>query len=519
MKEHSLPKNDASEFFKKNSIQPAPSTGQFKEQLREEVLAHYFTFNNKKEMEETQTSKRFFMKPGFIAGFFAIAFIAVGTPLFILATDSNDSSNNNQVASGDLGGTIAFYEGDLEKVNSDGGWADVTGEESISEGDSFRVSGDGRAVFNLDDGSSVRISADSAVTFTSLNPENIVISNDTGEVYTRVVALDRDFSVVADDITYASLGTAYKTTNTDKENGVAVYQSKVEVKDGEEKVQVEEGEKYYVKSDTVEEKTVTEIEEKDLATDFVQWNKELDQNEFSDKLGALEPKKEEPKEEAPKPAEPAQPTANTNTGSTTGGTTGGGTTPAPAPASITVTGATAGSDSITLSWTTANLDASQGYKVVYNTTGNPTYPNDNPRYISNPATKSTTFSLKDGKTYYFRVCRYTGSGCDTYSNQVTAVAPSAPAPTPVTGVSLTDNGGGNISWSITGGPGQGYKVAWELASDVALPEYPTHQHVFTNSLSKTLNAWNGAGTYNVRVCAGDGSGGCTAYSNVISVNL
>ncbi len=73
-------------------------------------------------------------------------------------------------------------------------------------------------------------------------------------------------------------------------------------------------------------------------------------------------------------------------------------------------------------WTTGTgFEDASGFKVVWNKTGSPVFGTDTAQYISDPSERQAGIpktELQMGATYYVKVCRYTGSGCDTYSNQV-----------------------------------------------------------------------------------------------------
>lgn len=74
----------------------------------------------------------------------------------------------------------------------------------------------------------------------------------------------------------------------------------------------------------------------------------------------------------------------------------------------------------TVTWTFTGT-APNGFKVVANTTGSPVYPSENYLYLSSPSASSadiTRLTLKTGLNY-IRVCKYTGSGCTDYSEQMT----------------------------------------------------------------------------------------------------
>ena len=90
--------------------------------------------------------------------------------------------------------------------------------------------------------------------------------------------------------------------------------------------------------------------------------------------------------------------------------------------SITLKAQKSGDNSATLSWTKEGSTL-KGFKVIWSTNQNPTFP---PRdgdwwsYYPNPDSNSAEVGgLESGKTYYFRVCEYLGGSCGIYSNQVT----------------------------------------------------------------------------------------------------
>lgn len=69
---------------------------------------------------------------------------------------------------------------------------------------------------------------------------------------------------------------------------------------------------------------------------------------------------------------------------------------------------------------TANGSFSNGFRLVYSKTDStPTYGED-PYYAINDGTVRSAYINGDpGYTYYYRICRYTGSTCDVYSNTYT----------------------------------------------------------------------------------------------------
>jgi len=102
---------------------------------------------------------------------------------------------------------------------------------------------------------------------------------------------------------------------------------------------------------------------------------------------------------------------------------------------------------------------------------------------------------------------------------VTAV-PTLYSANAVSSITLSADGD-QIEWSVDGTSSKGFKVVW---SKNEAPTYPTRSgdkyHYFSSSsqTSDTLTAFNGDGTYHVRVCEYLG-GACGLYSNELTVVL
>ncbi len=486
---------------------------EFKAQLKSQVFQNYLSITND-SMEDQK--KSFFGKKSLLGAmaFSLIAVIAIGGYYFGYNPNTTKTAKDQKI-----GAAVAYFEGDLEIQNADGGWNDATIETTLVEGNNLRVRGEGRAIINFDDGSSARLNSNSQIFLVRLDPEMMSVANIEGDVYVRVVKLDREFNVVAGDVQYNSLGTAYNTVNKKEIKGVEVYQSKVSVKvKGEEKVKVDEGKKYYFTNDKDKNNVekVTSISKEILTKDeFIKWNKELDQKDFSNELGFFKDDvkgtetKTETKVETktePAPAPTPQPA------------------PTPAPTgSITITQIMAIDGAFKVFWSSANVDTSGGFKVVYNTTGNPSYPYDNPNYVGAGSTYHAIGGLSSG-TYYVRVCRYTGSGCDTYSNEVSVSVTAAPPATPISSITLSSTGGTAVAWNTNGGTAsQGFKLVWSKNPD---PTYTNgvpydfagfyEPHKTTGDISWGSNA--GPGLYYVRVCEYL-NGSCAVHSNPIQVTI
>lgn len=432
-----------------------------------------------------------------IAGAITLVLGVVTLLLWPSSDNDADQNNINQQQAYNQGAAVTYTDGTVE-YNIGAGWNVVTPGLSLNESDKVRTGADSRAIVTLDDGSAIRLNQNAEISLTLLSTTQVTIVNSGGEVYTRVVSSEtRQFEVQINEQSYLALGTAYKTVNTYGEEGVEVYHSKVDVTD---KAKVAQGESYYTKTGDADKKDkVAKIDLLKLKDDaFIVWNKTQDetQKDFADKLGVLtEIDKQEP--------EPVD------------------DTPAPVTAKIVASGSKL-SDGVNVSWSSSGVDTSNGFKVVYsNKNAVPSYGTDSAKYIKT-GLSSTVLDLKDGKTWYIRVCAYDGdSGCSNYSNAVTVTAPYV-APVLVENGAITATLTGDIlSWTFLGTAPHGFKVVW---NEDGLPTYPTSGvnpgSQFLNEIDIDLSTTiTDTGTYKVRVCKytnGTESDQCVDYSNQIT---
>lgn len=199
-------------------------------------------------------------------------------------------------------------------------------------------------------------------------------------------------------------------------------------------------------------------------------------------------------------------------------------------ATTTSTVEAASVNSITLSGVGADISwvvdgsSAQGYKVVWSMTSGPTYPlrtGDKYQYFSDSSVNSASLTAFDvDGTYYVRVCEYLGGACGVYSNEITVnLTGGTVVSNTVSSIVLSDSGNALMSWVSDGVSAEGYKVVW---SKTAAPTYPTRssdQYLYFSSSdanSGTIDAFDGAGTYHVRVCEYVG-GTCGVYSNELEV--
>lgn len=465
-----------------------------------------------------------------------------------------------------LGVDAALAEGTVQfRLDYDEPWEKVQEGMSFGEGAQVRTGAESRAVLNIDDGSAVRLNSESSVILTKLTSKHIIIQNTGGDVYTRVVKSDsRTFQVRSGSATFQSEGTAYRTFNTDDKEGVEVYHSKVNIigvkADGN--VLVEQGERYYVVNIAAAdlEGKVTELSQEELAADdFVKWNSEQDKKDFEKELGVLFDLSP-PALEVTSPANGATTesasvevkgtaeagakvlvngteTAN-NDGqfSTTVNLTEGAngiqveasddagnktvknltvtrsTPPAVPTTSFKLTG-TKVDKGVSFSWSISGIAVTKGFKIVKSTSANPTYSSKGDyAYVESSSARSYTWKIQDGKTYHFRICVYTGSGCSHYSNDITVTTPPKPYSPPPTGTLLLDHdSGANFNWSVQNGSAPyGFKLVWSATDDS--PSYNddhSEAKAYTGTSGSILES---SGTYHVRVCMYY-DGDCINYSN------
>lgn len=427
-------------------------------------------------------------------GFAILAIVIIAGAALIGLSSSTEQEMQTQQASEEierplnLASAIALTEGNVEFSTDNLSWEIAEGGETINVGDSVRTAADSRAIVLLDDGSAVRLDEKTKVKLITSDATSSEVMLVEGQVYSRVVASEtRVYAVVTKNERFEALGTAYKISADENKDSLEVYQSKVIVESDE--IEVEEGNRY----DT-EDKEKTSIDLDKLSDDeFVQWNKEKDQNDdnFKNKLGVLgiEPEKE------------AAPQPTTNPGAT-----------------LSLSGSTS-DKGISLNWTNSGVSAGDGFKVVYSKDDTtPSYKENSAQYVG-AGSSSYTVGLDDGRVYYLRICAYraTSSTCDSYSNTVTATAPVIKKEAVKAGaVSLTIDGR-TVSWSIAGTAPHGFKV---LLNSEGSPTYPANsiQYVGSGTASVELPEKT-EGTYSVRVCkyTADASisNGCTDYSNEV----
>ncbi|MCA9332720.1 hypothetical protein KDA00_02500 [Candidatus Saccharibacteria bacterium] len=82
-----------------------------------------------------------------------------------------------------------------------------------------------------------------------------------------------------------------------------------------------------------------------------------------------------------------------------------------------------GKTKIPVNWS-AGFTSEKGFKLVWNTTGSPTYPGSDYQYFDKSSSTGSGYvkAFTPG-TYYIRVCQYLGGSCGVYSNQIVVTIP------------------------------------------------------------------------------------------------
>lgn len=181
---------------------------------------------------------------------------------------------------------------------------------------------------------------------------------------------------------------------------------------------------------------------------------------------------------------------------------------------------------VKLSWTISG-DGSKGFKVVKSTEANPEYPGDSAEYVDGNTRTITRYGLSGGKTYHFRVCRYTGNGCDSYSNNLQLTIPATEKETSSKYQSTGElkleaavlPGAVALSWTKSSlEKFEGYKVV--RSSSNADPSYPADGYVDYLPDRGTLAFIDGTAipgkSYYYRICALQ-SGSPAACGNVVKI--
>ncbi len=180
-----------------------------------------------------------------------------------------------------------------------------------------------------------------------------------------------------------------------------------------------------------------------------------------------------------------------------------------------------GTNKVRLDWNVEGT-AKKGFKIVWSKNSKPTYPTrdgDTSKQIDNADTDDATIDdLANGKTYYFRICAYTGSACGTYSNEVKITLDDKYVSSITLSSDRTSGSEVKLTWTVSGESEDGFRVLW---SKNAEPTYPLGEGDHYKSIdsasstSYTVTDLDDDDKYYFRVCE-KLDGACGVYSNQVS---
>ncbi len=208
-----------------------------------------------------------------------------------------------------------------------------------------------------------------------------------------------------------------------------------------------------------------------------------------------------------------------------GGGSGGATiTPASGLTITSIKAATAGKAVVT--WK-SDTNPSKGFKIVYSkTNATPTYGTDSYYAISDGALRSAYVDGASGTKYYYRMCKYDGTKCDSYSAVYTFTFPTfSPSPTitattdtatiTLTGISDLNVGSATINWSASGTFTNGFKILYSTTNNT--PTFGgtgVSMLLIDGALRSAIVNGTPRTHYYYRICKYTGSG-CSVYSNIV----
>lgn len=557
---------------------------EFKESLREELYQNYLNQAVKGGSIMAKIKAIFSNKKLLLlsAGIFMIAVIT-GSGIYMFTRKTEEGSGQKEVL---LAANLAVADGDVEvKKAGEDRWMEAKQGDVLNQGDSLKTGEESRAVLELDNGDAVRLNASSEIDLESMNPQAIVMEQVSGESYNRVASSDENtYTIKAQGIEAQALGTAYTFSSNEAEKQVAVYVYESKVKLNLEDTKIDELSKAII--NTEENKVeISEMSEEEYGHEFVSWNREKDKElglqcheadgptvEISEPADGVTTEAESvavkgtvtaisenyplrkikvngdiytSKDENGKGFDLADGTFDVDVALNEGENvitvvaydiywnssdevtvTITRTVPEPpAPENYFYISSISSPSSgkIRVKWVMTGFSAPHGFKVIKADHVNPVYPGDSYKYLSNADVREYTWTGLSSGTYHVRVCIYNGSGGCTRYTQDKAITVEGEVQGETSSVnSITLSGSGaNVNWSVDGYSSKGFKIVWSKNSG---PTYPTrsgdkyHYRSDPNTTSDTISAFDGVGTYYVRVCEYLG-GACGVYSNQITVNL
>lgn len=160
----------------------------------------------------------------------------------------------------------------------------------------------------------------------------------------------------------------------------------------------------------------------------------------------------------------------------------------------------------------------KGYKILYSTSSQtPTFGTDPYFSITDPKARSAFVDGTSAAKYYYRICRYNGTACTSYSAVYTYTFPTYTPidDTAITISSITNVGVGTaqVNWTATGTFDNGFKILYSKTN--ALPGLSDSVTVVSDGAARVGSIiGDPSALYHVRVCKYSGTD-CAVYSPVV----
>lgn len=182
-----------------------------------------------------------------------------------------------------LAATLAYQQDGVEVNINGAGWTTVETDMVLHEGDGIRTSATttSRAIVMFENGDIIRLGYNSEVSLSDLRSSNVTIMQTSGASYSRVAKSQGVYQIKTDAATIKALGTAFDVVMTDEFIDVNVVESKVEIKIGAIKHEVEEGNTATIDTEN-QDVSVVKIDTSVLTNDWYTWNKEEDSKTTTD---------------------------------------------------------------------------------------------------------------------------------------------------------------------------------------------------------------------------------------------
>jgi hypothetical protein len=176
---------------------------------------------------------------------------------------------------------------------------------------------------------------------------------------------------------------------------------------------------------------------------------------------------------------------------------------------------TAGSGKAYIEWSDGGSQ-SKGYRIAYSHTSPlPSVDSDPYFSISDPKARSAYVDGDNGNGYYYRICRYNGSKCTSYSKPYLFNFPGSTSSDVITITSINElsEGVARIGWTAEGSFPNGFKIMYSKSTKT-----PSLSDSVTTVSDGSARSGNITGdvnsTYYVQVCKVSSSGGCSTYSQI-----